>query len=288
MFMKKTLERVKKRHTRLNTVVDLTSVKDLYGKQNLAATTLFRGGYINFGYWNGLQIDRPISHKTRICSSKKLYEKVFDFLKVNRSDAVLEIGCGLGNGCLTLHKEYKPKFVLGMDSSPEQIHRATKRHKNYLKAHKDSVRFFVANAESIQSHPESVSKVFSVEALQHFESYDKFVSSTFRVLKQGGKLVVTTFFFCTTPSNKLLSLFPNFSLGVDKVIKLQDFLKSLKRHGFTNIKAKSIGMHVWPGFDKWISQTEYKDTWDKNWIIGYRSGVIDYYIITAEKPFSSK
>ncbi len=70
---------------------------------------------------------------------------------------------------------------------------------------------------------------------------------------------------------------------VSKWIILHPLLTLLEKTGFGKIKVKSIGDYVWKGFDKWISQGEYDETWDRNWLKGYQSGYFDYYVITAEK-----
>lgn len=265
-------------------VTDLTTVENLYGDQNLAATSLFAGGFINFGYWKYLKINPQISLTTRALSSKRLYDKIFEYLSINITDSLLEVGCGLGNGCILAHQKHKPKYVIGIDASFPQIQRATERHKNYLKKTRDSLIFMVDSAENFKLPPNSISKVFSVEALQHFQSTRDFLNTVFKTLKSEGQLVVTTFFLKSAPPPNFLDLFPNFANGVDKLIKLNEFKKELIENGFIDIQSESIGSHVWQGFDKWISQTEYRDTWDKNWLEAYKAGILDYYIFTAKKP----
>lgn len=265
-------------------VVDLTTVEDLYGEQNLAETSLFSGGFINFGYWKHLKTHPIISARTRALSSQRLYEKIFDILSINTTDSILEIGCGLGNGCVLLHQKYNPVYVIGIDASSAQIQRAIQRHEKYLKKTRDSLIFSRTTAEDFRISPNSISKAFSVEALQHFDSIEKFLKTIFKALKPGGRLVVTTFFLKSKPPQDFFDLFPNFASGVDKLINVNDFSQKLLNHGFINLKSESIGPFVWPGFDKWISQTEYKDTWDKNWLQAYKRGILDYYVFEMEKP----
>lgn len=269
-------------------VVDLTTVEDLYNDQNLAATSLFSGGFINFGYWETLKIHPRISARTRALSSQKLYEKIFDLLAINTTDSVLEIGCGLGNGSILLHQKYKPKYLIGIDASAFQIQRAMAKHKNYLSSSKDSLVLTVATAENFKIPPSSITKAFSVEALQHFDSVDNFLHLILKTLKPGGRLVVTTFFLKSDPPSKFFDLFPNFASGVDKLIKVDDFKQKLVEFDFVNIELQSIGKHVWHGFDRWISQTEYRDTWDKNWLDAYKNNILDYYIFIAEKPLEKE
>jgi ubiquinone/menaquinone biosynthesis C-methylase UbiE len=262
----------------------LTSVKDLYGEQDLSGSTLFAGGFINFGYWKNIGLNKKIDRRTRILSSKQLYKKVFSHLGPNENDSIIEIGCGIGNGCVLLHKEFEPTYIIGIDASPHQIERACKRHKTYIEGYGDSIRFINSSAESFSIASESITKAFSIEALQHFTDINDFLKSVYRVLKQKGKVVISTFFFRKNPSPEFLELFPNFKKGIDQIVLIDKFLSELQSTGFENIKCQSIGNNVWHGFNKWISQTEYKDTWDKNWIKGYHDEVLDYFVIEANKP----
>jgi hypothetical protein len=44
-----------------------------------------------------------------------------------------------------------------------------------------------------------------------------------------------------------------------------------------------LGEHVWHGFDAWIGQTEFRDSWGRNWLEAYNCGLIDYYLVRADK-----
>jgi ubiquinone/menaquinone biosynthesis C-methylase UbiE len=264
-------------------VIDLVDVKTLYGKQNLASSSLFAGGFINFGYWKNLDINGVISKKTRILSSKNLYMETFEKLDISKEDAVLEVGCGLGNGCVLADKIHHPKYIIGLDISREQIQRAITKHEKYLSGREDRIKFIVSSAENIPIKSQSITKIFSVEALQHFSSQDVFLNSADSVLAKNGKFVIATFFFKTSPSKKFMNLFPNFTNGIDKIIKIKDFISRLKYYNFKNIKIYQLGENVWEGFGRWVFQSNYKDTWDKHWIWAYRNGFLDYFIIEAEK-----
>jgi hypothetical protein len=54
--------------------------------------------------------------------------------------------------------------------------------------------------------------------------------------------------------------------------------------GFTGVAATSIGEHVWRYFDRWIAQTEYRDSWGRNWMPLVERGLVDYYLVTAHRP----
>ncbi|NGX46871.1 MAG: hypothetical protein K1000chlam3_00238 [Chlamydiae bacterium] len=72
--------------------------------------------------------------------------------------------------------------------------------------------------------------------------------------------------------------------GIDNLIPITSIKQILEEAGFIDIHVEKIGRFVWDAFDKWISQGEFADTWNRNWLKAYHRNLLDYYIITAEKP----
>ena len=117
-----------------------------------------------------------------------------------------------------------------------------------------------------------------------FESLERFAKEAHRVLKPGGKLAVASFFGTSEKSHSSLStMIPTIKDEIDKATPVYQFEKTLKKNGFKNIKIESIGKNVWYGFDQWTAQGDLKDSWTRNWYKGYQKGLLDYYLITAEK-----
>ena len=264
-------------------ITSANDVKTLYGDLNLTNSELFAGGYTNFGYWQQANHLGYISLQERALSSENLYRQVFNALKINKQDTILEVGCGLSNGIVLANELFQPTFSIGIDFSESQLARARKMHKNYFESHQDSVHLLQMPAEELSFSRESVSKIFSVEALQHFRCYQTFLESAYRILKPGGKLVVSTFFFLKQPLADFYNCFPTFADGVDKPVLIDECAENLKCLGFKRAKIKPIGRFVWEGFDRWVAQTQYKDTWDRNWLQAYKEKVLDYFIIEAKK-----
>jgi hypothetical protein len=62
-----------------------------------------------------------------------------------------------------------------------------------------------------------------------------------------------------------------------------EFTADLTAAGFDEVTETSIGEHVWRQFDQWVAQTEYRDSWGRNWLRCYENGWVDYYLVTAVK-----
>ena len=229
--------------------------------------------------------DAPIlTEDDRIRSEKNLYHQIFERVSLNERDNGLEVGCGLGFGCvLAIDPKYGAGKFTGLDLSPSQLDRAREIHDPLLRR-TDRIQFIQGSAEKIPLKSNTYSKVVSIEAAQYFRDIDAFLSEAYRVLSPGGELAVTTFFAPSESTiEKLKGLIPTIRDKIDNIVSIEHVSSALQKLGFKNITCESIGKYVWPGFDKWIGQTELRDTWNKNWLTAFKSNLVDYYIITAKK-----
>ncbi len=260
------------------------SVAEMYDHDDLSACSLFAGNFINFGFWELPVKEGMISVDQRIESEKNLYRKVVKKLKVIEGEKLLEIACGQGVGSVLVLKEFNPKEMHGIDISKAQISRAKKINSEAIQKNQNKIFFQEGSAENIPYASNSFEKIFSVEAAQHFESLEKFAKEASRVLKPGGRLAIAGFFGTSDKSHDSLSaMIQTIKRGIDKATSIYKLEEILKANGFKNVIIESIGKNVWYGFDQWTAQGDFKESWTRNWYKGYRRGLIDYYLITAEK-----
>ena len=255
------------------------SIRKMYGESDLSKLPIFQGGFINFGYWPDPFFDTgEITVKQRIASSKEMYRVVGDLAGILKEHSLLDVGCGLGYGSSFLSNYYGPKLVVGVDISPDQIIRAEEHQKSSKK-----LRFTLGKAERMPFVDNSFDCVISVEAAQHFLSMGAFSEEISRVLKPGGKLVITSFFPTTKEGvSALNAIVPNYHIhGSQNTIK--DVEKKLTKC-LENVKVNSIGKNVWYGFSKWLDQIGYQNQWSKIWCALYEKGLIDYMVYQAQAP----
>jgi MPBQ/MSBQ methyltransferase len=258
------------------------SVGQMYSGADLSKLPIFQGGFINFGYWpNPFFDDRKITIAERIACSKEMYRVMGDLLGILQNQNILEVGCGLGYGSAFLSQEYKPKLVVGLDISPEQIARAKKYQVSGILDGK--LRFALGEAESLPFLDNSFDYIVSVEAAQHFESIDLFSKEASRILKPDGKFVMTSFF----PKSKegvraLNAIVPDYHIhGSQSTV---DEVKEKISAHMGNVKITSIGENVWHGFSKWLDQIGYESQWSKIWPALYKKDLVDYVIYQADAP----
>lgn len=249
----------------------------MYGREDLGASPLFQGGFINYGYWPEV-IDRPTA-ADRAEASRRLYEQALDRLALAGGEALLEVGSGRGFGARLALERHRLSRVTGVDATPEQVERA----RRFQADAPEGLRFLVGMAEDLPVEAARTDAVLSVEAAQHFLSFRAFAMEAHRVLKDSGRLVVTTFFATGPGAPERLALrIPTIAKGIDRVIPIDSAIGDLRDAGFSDVKVESIGRYVWEAFDRWIELTGASD-WGREWFRVFRAGEIDYFMLTAAK-----
>jgi cyclopropane fatty-acyl-phospholipid synthase-like methyltransferase len=252
-----------------------------YGEGDLAALPVFAGGFINFGYWAGIPLDGELTVEQRVASQRALYDLVVDALGVGPGDRVLEVGSGHGVGARRVLLR-GPALVRGVDLMPEQVARAARANDD------PRVAFVRGSCDDLPFPDGSFDALLSVEAAQHFADVAAFARESARVLGPGGRLAVTTFFTRTGDAGeRLAGVLKTFATGLDQAHRVDDVVRDLRAAGFADVRADSIGEHVWRGLDRWLAQGPRPDGWDRNWLPAFERGLLDYYLVTARKPAGS-
>lgn len=263
------------------------AVEETYGPADLSAQPVFAGGFINFGHWQDIDLDAPLTEDDRIRSQRAMYRHVLGALAPAEGTAALEVGCGLGLGCAIAVEEYGFAQVTGMDIHPRQLERARQANVGLLARHPERLRFAHGAAEDMPFDDGTFDRVYSVEAAQHFRDLDAFAREAARVLRPGGRAVVTSFFVPDDDparAGRLAGLLDSFATGLDVAHSVPGLTGSLERSGLTGVRVTPIGASVWPGWDRWLSAIWKPGTWPRNFLRAYDDGLLDYYTVTAERP----
>lgn len=166
-------------------------------------------------YWTKIQTEEEARHKViegageddeRLVSDNVVDLSVLrSNLGFEKSDVVLDFGCGVGR----LMKELKGevKEIWGYDISPKNIEVAKKY------AGVDS--FYLMNDDIMVPVHKKFDKIYSTLCFQHIEKCDGFIilDGLLRVLKKGGVLFVQFSNLCFQRSDSLKAYFYNEGLG---------------------------------------------------------------------------
>lgn len=138
----------------------------------------FYGGkdYYNFGYWT-----ESTHHAGQ--AAENLIRKLIDDLPAMEEASVLDVACGLGETTRFLSERFGAERVTGINISDVQLETCRERL--------PQCRFLHMDAAAMEFPAASFDYVVCVEAAFHFSTRREFLREAARVLKPGGRLVLS-------------------------------------------------------------------------------------------------
>ena len=112
--------------------------------------------------------------------------RVIQALGIDRSDHILDLGCGHGRSLIELAVRASMGHVVGADPPELMVEIAAQRNRALIKA--ERVEAVLASVESLPFPDESFDKVLCVHVLYFWKDLDASILEVVRVLKPGGRL----------------------------------------------------------------------------------------------------
>jgi SAM-dependent methyltransferase len=131
--------------------------------------------FTNFGYWRD-----DTANQKEACEN--LMEELLKRVP-KRSGRVLDVACGKGATTRYLFDRFPSGEVVGINISEKQLDTARKNA--------PGCRFELMDAVELRFEDESFDYLFCVEAAFHFDTRRRFLAEAVRVLKPGGRLLIT-------------------------------------------------------------------------------------------------
>ena len=135
--------------------------------------------FCNWGYW----VQGTVSQKV---ACENLMEVLLAFFP-RKYGRVLDVACGNGASTRHLLRYYRPQDIIGINTSIQQLERAREIAPNCT--------FLEMEATRLKFDAETFEAVICVEAAFHFETRRKFLEEVLRVLKPGGRIVLSDILF---------------------------------------------------------------------------------------------
>jgi len=130
-------------------------------------------------------MDSPLRRLSQRLVEFRTFRRLLDRAAINLdgANAILDAGCGNGNGLALIHDAFHPRRLVGFDLMPAQIERARRRA---LPAAELAVGDITAIA-----HPDATfDAVFVFGILHHVPTWRTGLAELARVLRPGGVLLV--------------------------------------------------------------------------------------------------
>ena len=200
--------------------------------------------------------------------------KILEKIDSSQNDLILDIGCASGRQVFLISPHCKK--VIGIDISSAFIEEGNK----YIqKQNIQNVELLVALAENLPFSENYFDKVLCAEVLEHVIDPDKVLKEAKRVLKRGGRLIITV---PNLNSDGTLHGRIKRVLGIKKFEPLRDFsfesiykhgdahlqeftkktIQGLvKKHNFKIVYIRGISFLDWPGIDLMIRALNKLKVW---------------------------
>jgi ubiquinone/menaquinone biosynthesis C-methylase UbiE len=144
------------------------------------------GGSLHLGYWDVDDNDTPL-----VEAADRLTDAMTDRLRIDRGQRVLDVGCGVGQPAMRIARR-TGAHVTGIAVSRDQIARATALAEGAGLG--DRVEFRHADAMELPFPDNSFDAAIAIESIFHMPDRGQVLAEIRRVLRPGGRLVLTDFF----------------------------------------------------------------------------------------------
>jgi len=146
------------------------------------------GRHVHWGYWDDPSL--ATGHAQDFAdAANRLTDLVLDAAEVRDGYAVADVGCGFGGTIQAINQRHAGGCFCGINIDPRQVDRAARLS---TPANGNIIRFIVGDASELPLPDASQDVVLAVECVFHFDR-PRFFAECHRVLRPGGRLVLTDF-----------------------------------------------------------------------------------------------
>jgi ubiquinone/menaquinone biosynthesis C-methylase UbiE len=198
-----------------------------------ALDTAAQGGSLHLGYWDLDDNEVPL-----VEAADRLTDLMTDALRLDKGHQVLDVGCGVGQPAMRIAQR-TGAHVTGIAISQDQIARATELAE--AAGLTDKVEFRHADAMELPFPDNSFDAAIAIESIFHMPDRERVFSEIRRVLRPGGRLVLTDFFErAPIPADKQPAVDRLLRDFIMTLARPEDYLPMLSRAGLRFVELRDI------------------------------------------------
>nr|AAV97875.1 OnnG [symbiont bacterium of Theonella swinhoei] len=197
-----------------------------YSQDSIFGLLLGDTKFRNIGYWDETTPDQN-------AAAEKLQDMLLEMIP-EKTGRILDVACGMGASTRRLAELYSPENVWAINISEKQIESTRENAKG--------CHVQVMSAVEMTFDNDFFDTIMCIEAAFHFETRRKFFDDSLRVLKQGGRLVLSDTLFTSKERLEQSSIFPSPENHIDT---LEEYRQVMEEAGFRNIVVKDVSKNVW-------------------------------------------
>lgn len=196
------------------------------------------GEMLNFGYWDE-NTNTPLEAQKKMCTifaKKALLES---------NQKIVDVGSGIGSPAIHWSLEYPNAKLSCININYKQLLASKNNVKLIQNNNSESFNFLNSTATVLPFENETVDRVLSLEAAQHFKPLKNFISESFRILRKDGILALAIPIMAENQAGSIRNL-GSLSFTWSSEHYTKEFVQSiLIQEGFENIDLEKIGSHVY-------------------------------------------
>jgi cyclopropane fatty-acyl-phospholipid synthase-like methyltransferase len=198
---------------------------------------------IHYGFWD----KNTKSHQEALINVNKFLAKI---THLKSGDLILDAGCGIGGSSIWLTKNYDVKAI-GITISDKQVKEA--RRLSQINKVEQNTDFYEKDFLNSGFDDETFDVVWAIESVCHAENKKDFLREAYRMLKNGGRLVVDDgFLLRDIKDKKERKTFASFleGMALPNLAPESQFRQALEEVGFKNIQIYDKVREVLPSSKK--------------------------------------